>query len=114
MSLIKENAVLGDPDLQAGLKKLNPEFGELCISTSAVAWGKPLIDQRTKVLIAVAIDVVEQITGPAFANHIDMAMKQGITREELEELFLFMTVYAGFNKVGTFYRELAQVLGPKE
>jgi 4-carboxymuconolactone decarboxylase len=32
-----------------------------------------------------------------------MALKQGATREEIEELLLFLCVYAGFNKVaGSF------------
>lgn len=105
------NAVLGDPQLMAGLVKLNDDFGELCINASSVPWGKPLIDQKTKVLIAIAVDVVEQITGKPFENHIHMALQQGITREELEELMLFMTIYAGFNKAGIFYSELNRIFG---
>jgi alkylhydroperoxidase/carboxymuconolactone decarboxylase family protein YurZ len=42
-----------------------------------------------------------------------MAQKQGITREELEELFLLLTIYAGFNKAGVFYAELLRIYGPK-
>lgn len=106
---IVENGVLGDPELMAGLMKLNPDFGELCINASGVAWGKPLIDQKTKALIAIAIDVVEQITGKPFENHIHIARKQGVTRHDLEELLLFMTVYAGFNKAGVFYSELSRI-----
>jgi len=108
---IRENAVLGDEELMTGLRRMNPAFGELCIEASAKAYGTPLIDQKTKVLIAIAVDVVEQITGKPFENHIHMAVQQGVTRDELEELFLFMTIYAGFNKVGMFYRALNQVLG---
>lgn len=108
---VRENAVLGDSELQAGLRTMNAEFGDLCIRASGEAWGKPLIDQKTKVLIAIAVDVVEQIHGKPFENHLHMAMKQGITREELEELLLFMTIYAGFNKAGAYYPELAQFFG---
>ena len=108
---IKDNAILGDKDLMTGLRKMNPAFGELCIETSAKAYGMPLLDQKTKVLIAIAVDIIEQITGKPFENHVHMAMKQGITRDELEELFLFMTTYAGFNKAGVFYPALNQVLG---
>jgi len=110
---LSENAVLGDTELMAGLMKLNPDFGELCISASAIPWGKPLLDQKTKVLLAVAIDVVEQITGKPFENHISMALKQGISREEIEELLLFLTIYVGFNKAGAFYPELNRIFGPK-
>lgn len=111
---ISENAVAGDPQLIAGLRALNKDFGEFCVSASAIPWGKPLIDQKTKVFIALAIDVSEQITGKPFENHIIMARKQGVTREELEELLLFMSIYAGFNKAGVFYSELTRIFGPKE
>ena len=100
---IKENAVLGDEALQAGLRGMNADFAELCIPVSCEAWGKPLIDQKTKVLVAIAVDVVEMIQGKPFENHLHMAVQQGVTREEIEELLLFMTVYAGFNKAGSFY-----------
>jgi 4-carboxymuconolactone decarboxylase len=111
---IKENAVLGDEELQRKLREINPEFGDICIRFSGEIFGKPLIDQKTKALIAIAIDVVEQLRGIPFENHVDIAMKQGATREELEELLLLMTVYAGFNKAGGFYGELNRVLEARE
>ena len=40
-----------------------------------------------------------------------MAMKQGATREEIEELLLFMCVYAGFNKAAGAFGTLKQLLG---
>jgi|GEM_PF-371078 len=108
---LSENAVLGDEELVAGLKKVNPAFAELCLDTSGRAYGTPLLDQKTKVLIAIVIDVVEQIHGKPFENHLIMAKKQGITREELEELLLFLTIYAGFNKPGAYYAEIAKFYG---
>jgi len=105
---LSENAVLGDTELVNGLKKMNPAFAELCLDTSGRAYGTPLIDQRTKILMAITIDIVEQIHGKPFENHLMMAKKQGITREELEELLLFLTVYTGFNKPGAFYAEIAK------
>ncbi len=103
-----ENAVLGDADLLAGLKKMNPAFAELCIDTSGKAYKTPLIDQKTKVMFAIVIDILEQIHGKPFENHLVMAKKQGITKEELEELLLFLTIYAGFNKPGAYYAEVAK------
>jgi 4-carboxymuconolactone decarboxylase len=110
---IKENAVLGDEELQAGLMAINPDFGEFCIRVSGEAWGKPLIDQKTKTLIALAVDIINQSTGKQFANHVSMALKQGVTREEVEELILFMCIYAGFNKAGIYYGAL-NASGAKE
>jgi 4-carboxymuconolactone decarboxylase len=103
---VKKNAVLGDEDLKKGLMSINKEFGEFCIRVSGETWGKPLIDQKTKILIVLAVDIVNQHMGKQFANHLAMAKKQGITHEEINELVLFMTVYAGFNKTGGYYSEV--------
>lgn len=109
---LKENAVLADPELQAGLKALNPRWGDFCIRVAGEAWGLPLIDQRTKALIVVAVDVAnanENGPGSPFAAHVEMARKQGVTSEELEELVLFMSVYAGFNKAASAIGRLKEL-----
>lgn len=109
---LKENAVLADPELQAGLKTLNPRWGDFCIRVAGEAWGLPLIDQRTKALIVVAVDVAnanENGPGSPFAAHVEMARKQGVTSEELEELVLFMSVYAGFNKAASAIGRLKEL-----
>jgi len=108
---LSENAVLGDPELVAGLKKMNPAFAKLCLETSGEAYQTPLIDQRTKVMFAIVVDVVEQIHGKPFENHLMMARKQKISREELFELLLFLTIYVGFSKAGEYYNEIAKFYG---
>ena len=97
-----KNAVLDDHELQEALKVLNPKFGDFVTRVAGEAWGLPLIDQKTKALITIAVDVVNQDhvgAGNPFGAHVNMALKQGATREEIEELLLFLCVYAGFNKV---------------
>jgi alkylhydroperoxidase/carboxymuconolactone decarboxylase family protein YurZ len=111
------NAVLDDKDLQAGLKQINPKFGDFCTRVAGEAWGLPLIDQKTKALITIAVDVViqDQATpGSPFGAHVQMAFKQGATRAEIEELLLFMCVYAGFNKAAGCFAALAQIADPVE
>jgi 4-carboxymuconolactone decarboxylase len=96
-----ENAVLDDKELQESLKSINPNFGDFVTRVAGEAWGLPLIDQKTKALITIAVDVANQDhtgSGSPFAAHVQMALKQGVTRAEIEELLLFMCVYAGFNK----------------
>jgi 4-carboxymuconolactone decarboxylase len=109
-----ENAVLDDKALQESLRSINPKFGDFVIRVAGEAWGQPLIDQKTKALITIAIDVVNQshVDPCPFAAHVDMAMKQGATRAEIEELLLFLCVYAGFNKVAGCFGSLNQILGP--
>lgn len=109
---IKENAVLGDPQLQDALKAINPKWGDLCIRVTGEVWGMPLIDQRTKALITIAVDVVNaNETGPGtpFEAHVNMAFKQGATRAEIEELLLFLCAYAGFNKVAGAFGRLNEI-----
>ena len=105
---LHENAVTGDDDLCNALSGVNPAFGDFCVRVAAEAWGKPLIDQKTKALLAVALDVDNQsFHGPGvpFEAHVTMALKQGSTFAELEELLLWTCVYCGFNKAaGAFGR----------
>ncbi|MEI2580213.1 carboxymuconolactone decarboxylase family protein [Scytonema sp. PRP1] len=109
-----KNAVLDDKKLQDGLKSINPKFGDFCTRVAGEAWGLPLIDQKTKALITVAVDVVNQDqvgAGSPFAAHVNMAIQQGATRAEIEELLLFMCVYAGFNKAAGCFGTLNDILG---
>jgi 4-carboxymuconolactone decarboxylase len=109
-----QNAVLDDHELQQALAEINPNFGDFVTRVAGEAWGTPLIDQKTKALIAIAVDVVNQnLLGPGtpFAAHVDMAIKQGTTRAEIEELLLFLCVYAGFNKAASSFGALNKVLG---
>lgn len=109
------NAVLDDKELQAGLNSINPKFGDFCTRVAGEAWGLPLIDQKTKALIAIAIDVMAQNQvgpGSPFGAHVMMATKQGATRAEIEEVLLFMCAYAGFNKAAGCFGVLNELLGP--
>ncbi len=109
-----KNAVLDDRELQTALKNINPEFGDFVTRFAGETWGLPLIDQKTKALIVIAVDVVNQnLLGPGtpFAAHVDMAIKQGVTRAEIEELLLFLCVYAGFNKAAASFGALNEILG---
>jgi len=111
-----KNAVLDDKEIQEKLYKVNPKFGEFCVKVAGEAWGLPYLDQKTKALIIIAVDVVNQDqisrTSP-FGTHVNMAIKQGATREEIEEVLLLMCVYAGFNKAAGYFGLLDEVLGPR-
>lgn len=109
-----KNAVLDDKDLQQGLSAINPKFGDLCTRVAGEVWGKSLVDQKTKALISIAIDVVNQsLSGPGtpFGAHVNMAMQQGATRDEIEEVLLFTCAYAGFNKAAGAFGALNEILG---
>jgi 4-carboxymuconolactone decarboxylase len=110
-----ENAVLDDLDLQAGLSSINPKFGDFCTRAAGEVWGLPLISQKLKALITIAIDVVNQDqVGPGnpYGAHVNMALMQGSNRDEIEEVLLFTCIYAGFNKAAGAFGALNEVLGP--
>ncbi|MGI0480226.1 carboxymuconolactone decarboxylase family protein [Geminocystis sp. CENA526] len=112
-----KNAVLDDQELQAGLSSIHPKFGDFCTRVAGEAWGLPLIDQKTKALITIAIDVVNQplaCEGNPFGAHVAMAIKQGATREEIEELLIFLCVYAGFNKAAAGFGMLNEIFAETE
>ncbi|MFB2922008.1 carboxymuconolactone decarboxylase family protein [Aerosakkonema funiforme] len=109
MMMPYKNAVLDDKDLQNNLKRLNPRFGDFVTRVAGEAWGGTLIPQKTKALITIAVDVANQNhkgPGNPFGAHIDMALKQGATRAEIEEILLFLCVYTGFNKVASCFGAL--------
>ena len=107
-SSIPRNAVLDDLELQQGLSAINPRFGDLCTRVAGEVWGLPHVDQSTKALIAIALDVViqnMQAEDSPFNAHVVMARKQGISWDQIEEVLLFCCAYAGLNKAaGAFVR----------
>ncbi|NJK61184.1 MAG: carboxymuconolactone decarboxylase family protein [Oscillatoriales cyanobacterium SM2_1_8] len=109
------NAVLDDAQLQAGLRGINPKFGDYCIRAAGEVWGLPLLSQKLKALITIVLDVVHQDqVGPGnpFGAHVNMALQQGANRDEIEEVLLFACAYAGFNKAAGAFGALNDLLGP--
>jgi len=69
----------------------------------------PRLDGKTKALIRLAADVANQDhrgSGSLFNAHLSMALKQGVTQAEIEELLTFLCVYTGFNKVAGCFGSL--------
>lgn len=109
---IEKNAVLGDEALQQALRSIHPEWGDFCIRAAGEVWGLPLIDQKTKALITIAVDVAntnENGPGSPFEAHVHMALRQGASVAEIEEVLMFMSVYAGFNKAASAFGRLAEI-----
>ncbi|MCP9810129.1 carboxymuconolactone decarboxylase family protein [Cyanobium sp. HWJ4-Hawea] len=110
------NAVLDDHVLQSDLREIHPEFGDFCTRVAGEAWGLPHVDQATKALIAIAIDVsIQNMQAEAspFNAHVMMARKQGVGWEQIEEVLLFCCAYCGFNKAAGAFARL-KVLQSKE
>ena len=69
------------------------------------------IDPRTKTLIAIAVDVINQqdIDANLLAVYAQTVSSSGITKAEIEELLLFMCAYAGFNKVAKYFKAFKKI-----
>jgi 4-carboxymuconolactone decarboxylase len=77
--------------------------------------GLPLVDQKTKALIAMTTDVVNQSISSSnnpFVYHVNMTLKLGASRDEVEEVLMFLAVYAGFNKVVGCFVVLNEIAPP--
>jgi 4-carboxymuconolactone decarboxylase len=58
-------------------------------------WGRPGLDLRTRSLLTVA--ALTALNRPdELRMHIAGALRNGVTREELEEIFIHVGLYAGF------------------
>tara|TARA_B100000902_G_scaffold360006_1_gene376306 strand:+ start:699 stop:1052 length:354 start_codon:yes stop_codon:yes gene_type:complete len=109
---INSNAVLADQDLIDGLNSVNPIFGDFCVRVAGEAWGEPLVSQKTKAFMAIVLDVDNQSyegQGTPFEAHVNMALKQGATFEEIEEILKWSCVYCGFNKAAGGFGRLNEI-----
>ena len=106
------NAVKDDKDLLAALNGINPKFASFCETVCGDIFGLPLISQKTKCLILVALDVANQsidAVGAPFEAHVNMALQQGASIEEIEELLLLTCAYAGANKSASGFAKLNEI-----
>lgn len=105
-----KNSVLENKELLETLNNINPKFCDFVTRVTGEAWGLPHIDQKTKAFICIAVDTVNRIgEGDPFSIHVKMAMEQGATYEELEELLLFLCPYVGSSKVLGYFSILNEI-----
>lgn len=63
-------------------------FGEI--------WSRPGLDLKTREMISVAALTTLGYAGPQLRAHIGAALRVGCTQQEIVEIIMQMTVYAGF------------------
>ena len=90
--------VLGDAYVDravAGTTPLTEPFQAFITRTAwADVWGRPGLDRRTRSCITLAILTALGAEGE-IAMHVRAAIGNGVTREEIAEVLLHATVYAG-------------------
>jgi 4-carboxymuconolactone decarboxylase len=90
--------VLGDAHVDRAVAATTPltEPFQAFITRTAWAdvWGRPGLDRRTRSCITLAILTALRAEGE-IAMHVRAAIGNGVTREEISEILLHTTVYAG-------------------
>ena len=73
------------------------------------AWGRPGLDRRSRSILNVGMLAV--LNRPdALAGHIGIALKNGVTRTELQEVLLQVAAYAGMPAGLASFKVAKQVL----
>ena len=76
-------------------------------------WNRPGLDLRTRSILNVGMLAV--LNRPdALTGHIGMALKNGVTREEIQECLLQVAVYAGMPAGMAGFKVAKQVFGDKK
>jgi 4-carboxymuconolactone decarboxylase len=77
-------------------RQMCPDFERYLVEFGAGdIWGRPGLDRRTKTLITIAVLTV--LGRPlALEHNIRKAPNNGVSREEIVEAMLHLTLYAGF------------------
>ena len=112
--LATRRAVLGDAYVDAALAKATPFTEPLQELVTRHAWGntwqRPNIDLRTRSIVTVSM-LVALGRMHELKIHVRGALNNGVTKEELQEIFLHASVYCGFPAAVDAFRTAAEVIG---
>lgn len=110
-------AVLGDAHVNASLKNRN-EFNEAFQDlTTRYAWGeiwtRPGLPRQTRSMLTLAMMVA--LNRPdELRMHLHAALKNGVTREEIQEILLQTAIYCGMPAANTAFHLAQEVFEQQE
>lgn len=108
--------VLGDAYVDASLSKATDFTAPLQELVTKHAWGntwqRPGLDLRTRSIVTVAM-LVGLGKMHELKIHVRGALNNGVTPEELQEIFLHASVYCGFPAALDAFRTAAEVIDAK-
>lgn len=87
------------------LKDISPDLGKFTIEYPfGDIYSREILDNKTKEIAVVAALTAMGNAKPQLKVHINAALNVGVTPEEISEIMLLMSVYAGFPSAlnGTF------------
>jgi 4-carboxymuconolactone decarboxylase len=111
--LATRRAVLGDAYVDSALAKATPFTAPLQEAVTLHAWGntwqRTNIDLRTRSIVTVSM-LVALGRMHELKIHVRGALNNGVTKEELQEIFLHASVYCGFPAAVDAFRSAAEVV----
>jgi 4-carboxymuconolactone decarboxylase len=109
--------VLGDTYVDAALTKVTPFTAPLQELVTKHAWGntwqRPGLDLKTRSIVTVAM-LVGSGKMHELKIHVRGALNNGVTPQELQEIFLHASVYCGFPAALDAFRTASEVVDAKE
>jgi 4-carboxymuconolactone decarboxylase len=111
--LATRRKVLGNDYVDAALKRVTPFTEPLQELVTKHAWGntwqRPGLDMKTRSIVTVAM-LVGSGKMHELKIHVRGALNNGVTPEELQEIFLHASVYCGFPTALDAFRTAAEVI----
>lgn len=108
--------VLGDAYVDAALGNVTPFTAPLQELVTRHAWGntwqRPGLDLKTRSIVTVAM-LVGAGKMHELKIHVRGALNNGVTPEELQEIFLHASVYCGFPAALDAFRTASEVIDAK-
>lgn len=103
-----------DNDQRVAAEGFAGELGELSLDTVFGAlWARPGLDRRSRSLVTLGILIALGAT-EEMKVHFPVALRNGITRDELEEVVYHSAAYAGYPRASTARLAAMEVLDSVE
>ncbi|MCW3016972.1 MAG: Carboxymuconolactone decarboxylase [Solirubrobacterales bacterium] len=93
---------------------LGPCMAEEAQRANAAAWTDDALSMRDRSLVVIASLVTQGGVEPRLRGHLQWAIRNGVTRAELDALMAMLAVYVGYPKASTGMQLLREELGPGE
>jgi len=87
---------LSGKDLRESMLAKGPLGEFTCSFVYGDIFGREGLSVKWREIVIIAIQASLQITANSMKNHMDMAIRNGATYDELEETLLMVAAYAGF------------------
>jgi 4-carboxymuconolactone decarboxylase len=108
--------VLGDAHLDKSLQNrnsLNEDFQDLITRYAwGEIWSRPGLPRKTRSLIALAM-MVALNRGEEFRMHVQAALNNGVSAEEIKEVLLQTAIYCGVPAANHAFQVAQEVIGRK-